>query len=302
MMDVPQPIPYQGSKRGIANKILDCFPKDVDRVIEPFAGSAAVSISAAFHKKAKRFLLNDRNEPLMQLWDKIINKPDEIADAYEKLWKSQKGQERSFFNYIRDEFNKNHEPHLFLFLLARIVKGAIRYNRAGMFNQSPDNRRKGRHPNLMKHDIVCTSRLLKGRTELFALDYKEILAKVDKSDIVYMDPPYQGVCGQHDQRYFKGVEFRQFVKDLEVLNQKEISFIVSYDGFTGEKKHGEFLPEKLGLTHIMVNAGRSTQATFLGQKADTIESLYLSPALVSRLRKDKAKSHKAFIMQKPLMS
>lgn len=302
MMNTPQPIPYQGSKRGIASRILDCFPEDIDRVVEPFAGSAAVSISAAFHKKAKRFLLNDRNEPLMRLWDEIINNPDKIADAYERLWKSQKGRERSFFDEVRAEFNKNHEPYLLLFLLARIVKGAIRYNRIGKFNQSPDNRRRGRHPDLMRHDVACTSRLLKGRTELYALDYKEILMKVDKSDIVYMDPPYQGVCGQHDQRYLKGVEFRQFVKDLEILNQKEISFIVSYDGFTGEKKHGEFLPDKLGLTHIMVNAGRSTQATLLGQRANTVESLYLSPALVSRLGKDKAKSHKAFITQMALMS
>ena len=36
------------------------------------------------------------------------------------------------------------------------------------------------------------------------------------------------------------------------------------------------MPETLGLVHIEVHAGRSTQATLLGRDHDTYESLYLS--------------------------
>ena len=49
-MNVPHPIPYQGSKRGIARLILKYFPDDVDTLIEPFAGSAAVSLAVANHQ------------------------------------------------------------------------------------------------------------------------------------------------------------------------------------------------------------------------------------------------------------
>ena len=46
-MRIPHPIPYQGSKRGIAEAILAYFPQHVTRLIEPFAGSAAVTLAAA---------------------------------------------------------------------------------------------------------------------------------------------------------------------------------------------------------------------------------------------------------------
>jgi DNA adenine methylase len=38
MKTMPQPIPYQGSKRHIAEQILAYFPQDVCTLIEPFAG------------------------------------------------------------------------------------------------------------------------------------------------------------------------------------------------------------------------------------------------------------------------
>ena len=105
-MGVPHPIPYQGSKRGLARYIISFFPKDAERLIEPFAGSAAVSLAAAYYGKAKKFLLNDLNRALMALWDEIINKPDNLTSAYEQLWAAQGGRERDFYDFIRVQFNQ----------------------------------------------------------------------------------------------------------------------------------------------------------------------------------------------------
>jgi DNA adenine methylase len=41
-------------------------------LLEPFAGAAAVSIAAALKGQADRIVLNDINEPLMRLWESII--------------------------------------------------------------------------------------------------------------------------------------------------------------------------------------------------------------------------------------
>jgi DNA adenine methylase len=71
---------------------------------------------------------------------------------------------------------------------------------------------------------------------------------------------------------------------LTVLNARDISYIVSYDGRTGTKVHGRSLPRDLNLRHIELEAGRSSQETLLGRDAVTIESLYLSPALTERLK------------------
>jgi len=60
--------------------------------------------------------------------------------------------------------------------------------------------------------------------------------------------------------------FDEFVEALEVLNARDISYIVSYDGRTGEKVHGRSLPRDLRLRHIELEAGRSSQRLCWGGK------------------------------------
>jgi DNA adenine methylase len=282
-MAIPHPIPYQGSKRNLAQTIIDYFPDDIDRLIEPFAGSAALSLAAAYAGKADRFVLNDLNASLMDLWWHIIHKPAELAALYEKLWHSQTGRERTFYDSVRLRFNRNQRPYYFLYLLARCVKASVRYNGDGEFNQSPDNRRKGRHPQTMRQDILGASRLLLGCTTLSAADYRKSLQIAAETDLVYLDPPYQGVCANRDPRYIQGITYSGFVQTLEDLNDRKISYIVSYDGRTGSKKFGQALPDSLELQHIELDAGRSSQATLLGRSDRTYEALYLSPALIRHL-------------------
>jgi DNA adenine methylase len=126
--------------------------------------------------------------------------------------------------------------------------------------------------------------LLKGRTRLFSLDYQNILEIAENSDVVYMDPPYQGVSNNRDPRYVQSLSFDVFVQSLQRLNDKNISYIVSYDGRTGTKTYGLRLPDILELKRVELEAGRSSQATLLGNDDKTYESLYLSPALVHRTR------------------
>ena len=283
MMRVPHPIPYQGSKRRLADTIIAYFPEEQARLFEPFAGSAAVTLRAAHRGIAQQFVLSDSNEALMALWDEIVNRPDGIAQSYEELWNAQRGREREFYDRARDQFNATKRPDYFLYLLARCVKGAVRYNSSGEFNQSPDNRRKGAQPLTMRRHILGASRLLKGRTRLECCDYRDIVFEATPVDLIYMDPPYQGVCGARDPRYISEVQFDEFADVLGVLNESGISFIISYDGRNDLRTYGQPLPQSLGMLHLEVDAGRSTQATLLGRRATTIESLYLSPALAARL-------------------
>lgn len=276
---VPHPIPYQGSKRQLARYIVSLFPAETKRLVEPFAGSAAVSLAAGHMRRVKRWAINDLHHPLMDLWGEIISNPDEISDKYGKIWKAQLGDERAHYDRVRDRFNKHHRPEDFLYLLARCVKAAIRYNSRGEFNNSPDNRRLGAVPETMRRHIVGASALFKGKCSLSSSDYREVLESARPGDLVYMDPPYQGVVDTHNHRYRHGIAFEDFVGALEVLRSKGIPFIVSYDGRTGTKRYGRTLPASLGLTHVEIPAGRSTQATLLGRDDSTFESLYLSPEI-----------------------
>lgn len=281
--DVPQPIPYQGSKRQLAPDILRHFPDQIDRLVEPFAGSAAISIAVAARRRAKLFWLNDAHAPLVDLWREIIDRPSQLADQYESLWHEQIGREREFFDEVRARFNSSHEPADLLYLLARCVKAAIRYNSNGEFNNTPDNRRKGARPSEMRQRIEIASGLLRNKAKITSLDYRDVLAKCRKSDLVYMDPPYQGVCGNRDQRYLPTISHDEFCESLSQLNAKEVMYAVSYDGRTGDKVYGEPMPKSLGLRHLELRAGRSTQATLLGRDDVTYEGFYLSPALAERV-------------------
>lgn len=285
-MKSPQPVPYQGSKRLLAPLILKYFPGKINRLIEPFAGSAAVSIAAAMTNKANKFIINDINSSLISLLEDIVENPVMISDAYEKLWHEQSGNEKEFFVEIRSKFNETQRSDYFLYVLARCIKGAIRYNSNGEFNQSADNRRKGRQPEGMRLEINSVSKFLRGKTQFYSVDYSEIFDLANSDDLIYMDPPYQGTCKNRDQRYLKGILFEKFVSNLERLNQRSIPYIISYDGKTGNKTHGQDLPESLGLKKILVEVGRSTTSTLLGKADVTYEALYLSDSLIQKLTQD----------------
>ncbi|USK78939.1 Dam family site-specific DNA-(adenine-N6)-methyltransferase [Peribacillus frigoritolerans] len=282
-MQMPHPIPYQGSKRNIAKDILPYIPIGTHTMIESFAGSAAISIAAGYQHKVEKFILSDLNSPLMEIWKQIVNEPLVLSENYKKLWEEQLGQEKEFYLKVREEFNKNPRPDQLLYLLARCVKNAVRYNDKGEFNQGSDNRRKGRKPDKMEREIMGAHKILSTRTELYSIDYTEVNLKAEQNDVIYMDPPYQGTV-KSSKRYIKGLELDSFISHLEDLNDRNLSYIISFDGRTGEKIYGEKLPNHLQLKHIEVNAGRSSQATLLGRSDETVESVYLSQALVERLQ------------------
>ncbi|GAA4738909.1 hypothetical protein GCM10023229_17640 [Flavisolibacter ginsenosidimutans] len=282
-MKLPHPIPYQGSKRNIADQILRYFPGSFNRLIEPFAGSAAITIASAYYFKANRFVVNDINEPLANLWDAIINNPKTIIKHYHDIWHGQLGNEEEYYYQIRDEFNQSKKPEYLLFLLAKCVKAAVRYNAQGEFNQSPDKRRLGRNPAMMRNDILRVSQLLKGKTEILSNDYQNVLDGATEWDLVYMDPPYQGTGVNGGFNYAGNIEFENFVVSLVELNSRNVPFILSYDGRTGDKTYGLPLPTALNLTKIEINAGRSSQATLLNRREFTYEAVFLSPALVTKI-------------------
>jgi DNA adenine methylase len=88
-MKLPHPIQYQGSKRVLASTILRYFPNRFPRLVEPFAGTAAISIACAARGRANSYWINDLNKPLVELLGLIVNHPTEIVAVYEILWNQQ---------------------------------------------------------------------------------------------------------------------------------------------------------------------------------------------------------------------
>lgn len=281
---IPHIVQYQGSKRILASQILQYMPHKFERLIEPFSGMAAISIATAYENRTNQFIINDINEPLVNMLHEAIEYPSRLVEEYTTVWKEQfqygENHIQHFYD-VRERFNNGDEqPANMLYLLARCVKGAVRYGKTGNFNQSPDKRRHGTNPRTLAPNVYAISSLLRGKALFSALDYHDILDMARPGDLVYMDPPYQGVTNVRDNRYYSGVQFDEFAQAIAVLNKKGIDYLISYDGVCGGKEYGEELPQDLHCKKIMLNAGISSQATLLGKKSTTFEALYISEALI----------------------
>lgn len=284
---IPHIVQYQGSKRKLAAQILEYMPRKFNRLLEPFSGMAAISIAVAYEQRAKSYHINDINEPLIKILEAAVNSPESLIHAYRDLWNEQFTFSESHLEHyyeVRNRFNAGDASAVnMLYLLARCVKGSVRYSSEGKFNQSPDKRRHGTNPDNLQKNVLSISHLLKGRTVFTAKDYREILAEAKRGDIVYMDPPYQGVSNVRDNRYLSGLDFNEFAVALDDLNKRGIDFLISYDGLRGTKQYGNDLPKELECKKVLLDAGLSSQATLLGRREVTYEALYISKGLSRRI-------------------
>ena len=280
---MPHITQYQGSKRILAPQILPYMPLRFRRLVEPFAGMAAITIAAAQQHRARLYHVNDINAPLVEILREAIENPEGLSRQYAEVWSEQfahpEGSVAHFYK-VRQDFNQgNASAGNLLYLIARCVKGAVRYGGDGHFNQSPDKRRHGTHPKTLAKNLFAISALLKDRTTFSSEDYRQVLRHVGKGDLVYMDPPYQGVSNTRDNRYLSGIPFDEFAEAIDRLNASGADFLISYDGTCGEKTYGQDLPPCLGVKKVMLNAGLSSQGLLLGKKVVTHEALYISKGL-----------------------
>lgn len=278
-MRLPHPIPYQGSKRNLARLIAPYVPKECSVMFEPFAGSAAMTIYAAHHGLARRFVVGDSLKAIVDLWGLIVTSPSETEQRYRAIWQGQLTSGGDYFNQIRARYNQERDPVDLLYLVCRCVKNAVRFNAQGNFTQSVDKRRMGMHPDKMRVAIDGVANLLAGRVEFRHGDWLETTSDVTSYDFVYMDPPYLGTSIGRDKRYHEQLAPDALISGLETLLDRRVRFALSYDGMTGEKEYGPPLPAHLGLTRLLIDAGRSSQATLVGRAEKTLESLYLSPGV-----------------------
>ena len=286
MSRLAHPIPYQGSKRRLAGSILGILDgRRFETLYEPFAGSAALTLAAASRGVADRYVIGDSLAPLAELWERIMSRSTEAADAYARIWRGQFAGDgaAAHFNRIRREYNEDGDPIKLLYLLARCVKNAPRFGRTGAFNQSPDHRRTGMKPEKMRREIEGARLILGGRGEAFAGSAEACIRSAGPDDLVYMDPPWQGTTEGADTRYHQGFARARLEVLIAQLNTRGVPWILSYDGRSGNRTYGEPLNTELWGAHLEIDAGRSSQSTLAGRAEHTVESLYVSADICARL-------------------
>lgn len=284
----PQPFPLQGSKRGQVPVINRLIPPGRPRLVEPFCGSAAVSIGARYDALVSDVSISDANASIVRLWRDILACSDDLVARYERIWSAQfdsaDSDPRGYFNLVRERYNCADEGDTadFLFLLNRIVKAALRYGKNGKMNQSADGRRTGAKPATVRERLRAVSSLMEGSDALHR-DWRDALREATADDLIYLDPPYQGTTDTRDQRYLSGMSVDTFEEGVRAAVARGLSLIISYDALRGPAIYGRPLDPDLELLALDVITGVSAQGTLLGRKQEAHETIYLSPAVVERL-------------------
>ena len=272
-------IKWSGSKRSQSDEILKYFPKEIDTYYEPFCGGASILFSLLKNEniKVNRYVISDINEDLICLWRMIKNDPNTLKNTYRILWTKLKNkktisEKKAYYENVRNTYNEDHEdPAYFLFLNRTCFNGLIRYNSNGDFNTSYHLNRDGIRPDKLDKIIDEWSFILNEKNvEIYLRDYSEIIPK--EGDFIYLDPPYMDTKGMYLYNKFNQIDFFVF------LNNLKCSYILSYNGISGNDNKIFDVPENVYDEHILIKSGNSSFKRITESEKDAMvyESLYIS--------------------------
>jgi len=155
------------------------------RLVEPFAGSAAVFLNSNY----AAYLIADSNPDLINLYQQLKEEGEPFIEYCRELFVPATNNKTAYYR-LRQEFNdsgdRRRKSALFVYLNRHCYNGLCRYNSRGEFN-SPFGRYKNpRFPAREMHHFYLKS----GAAEFIHARFPETLQQVRTGDVVYCDPPY----------------------------------------------------------------------------------------------------------------
>lgn len=155
------------------------------RLIEPFSGSAAVSMALEFES----YLLNDTNSDLIGLFRTLKEEKQDFINYTHSFFSIENNQENRFYE-LREQFNYSSNVFvrsaLFVYLNRHAFNGLCRYNNKGLFNVPFGRYVKPYFPEEEMQAFLTKA----NRVELLCDDFQAALNLANNEDIVYCDPPY----------------------------------------------------------------------------------------------------------------
>jgi DNA adenine methylase len=214
------PLKWAGGKARLAVPLRERIQlfKDKNRFVDLFCGAGTASIIASDF--FENIMMNDLNEELINLYQVISTNPNDLINELH-LHREHHSKEHYYHIRALDQTeSSNHNDNVVraartIYLNKTGYNGLYRVNSKGYFNVPYGNP-------LFKVDednIQLLSKLLKEKkVEFFNLDYQKLLRKIKKSDLVYIDPPYD----QLENDTFNGYTKEGFTRD----DQKKLKLFI----------------------------------------------------------------------------
>jgi len=175
---------WAGNKYALIERIRQLLP-DAKRLIEPFAGSAAVFLNTHYPSA----VLADSNGDLIGLYQTLQREGDRFIAYARRLFTAENNREDAYY-ILREEFNrtrhKRRKAALFLYLNRHGYNGLCRYNAKGGFNVPFGRYTKPYFPEKEMQEFYIRAQ----RAEFRVADFRDVMSAARAGDVVYCDPPY----------------------------------------------------------------------------------------------------------------
>ena len=175
---------WAGNKFRIVDRVKKVLPQG-KRLIEPFAGSAAVFLNTDY----EHYIVNDNNPDLIHLYT-ILKKDG--ADFIKKCryYFSPRFNDEEQYYKLRQKFNStkdiNKRAILFVYLNRHGYNGLCRYNLKGGYNV-PFGRYKA--PYFPEKEMLAFHHKAQ-KAEFILSSFESIIQSAKPGDVIYCDPPY----------------------------------------------------------------------------------------------------------------
>lgn len=175
---------WAGNKYRCLDHILESLPT-AKRLIEPFAGSAAIFINSDY----PQYLLGEENKDLINLF-KFVKKEGLPFITYCASFFTAENNQASSYYKLREYFNlcvnRRERAAIFLYLNRHGYNGLCRYNLNGVYNVPFGRYKKPYFP----YKEMLYFHQKSQQAEFNHGDFRKTFAKAQKGDLIYCDPPY----------------------------------------------------------------------------------------------------------------
>lgn len=177
---------WAGGKANALTSLWETIPREGDRFVEPFMGSATVSLNADY----ERYELYDFNADLVYLCRWAAKRPGSLIKKARLLFTPENNTEAAYLR-LRMAYNTSQDPKeravLLLYLNRHGYNGLVRYSKKSGFNVP-----FGRYPSpyFPEAEILAFHAKLKHAVFRHRSIESLRLCNLDAGTIIYCDPPY----------------------------------------------------------------------------------------------------------------
>jgi DNA adenine methylase len=226
---VPQrsPFRYPGGKTWLIPTVRQWLKQErkiASELIEPFAGGAIVSLTAAFEKMAEHITMIEMDEEIAAVWEVILNDKNKwLADkiySYDLTHANVKAE-------LENPKKKLHDIAFCTILKNRVFHGGILAKGSGMIKNGENGKgiTSRWYPKTLRDRILAIN-YIKDKITFISGDAFEVLEQNlnNESAYFFIDPPYT-IAGKRLYTYFDIDHERLF----ELTSQLKGKFMLTYD-------------------------------------------------------------------------